>query len=60
MIGELLGSGRLDEAKKYGDRFYKVSFFSGLINAFLIALAGPAVYIFYALTNTAKSYLILI
>ena len=58
MIGELLGSGRLDEAKKYGDRFYKVSFFSGLINAFLIALAGPAVYIFYALTNTAKSYLI--
>lgn len=58
MIGELLGSGRLDEAKKYGDRFYKVSFFSGLINAFLIALAGPAVYIFYTLTNTAKSYLI--
>ena len=58
MIGELLGSGRLDEAKKYGDRFYKVSFFSGLINAFLIALAGPAVYIFYALTKTAKSYLI--
>ena len=58
MIGELLGSGRLDKAKKYGDRFYKVSFFSGLINAFLIALAGPAVYIFYTLTNTAKSYLI--
>ncbi|MCR5329082.1 MAG: MATE family efflux transporter [Saccharofermentans sp.] len=58
MIGELLGSGRLDEAKKYGDRFYKVSFLSGLINAMLIAIAGPLVYLFYALTDTAKGYLI--
>ena len=58
MIGELLGSGRLDEAKKYGDRFYKVSFFSGLINALLIAITGPAIYFFYALTDTAKGYLI--
>ena len=58
MIGELLGSGKLDEAKKYGDRFYKVSFFSGLINAALIAVTGPIVYVFYALTDTAKGYLI--
>lgn len=57
MIGELLGAGKLDEAKKYGDRFYKVSFFSGLINVLLIAVTGPLIYLFYALTNTAKGYL---
>ena len=58
MVGELLGAGKLDEAKKYGDRFYKVSFFSGLINVLLIAIAGPLVYVFYTLTDEAKSYLI--
>lgn len=58
MIGELLGAGRLDEAKKYGDRFYKVSFFSGLINVLLIAATGPLVYVFYALTSEAKRYLL--
>ena len=58
MIGELLGAGKLDEAKKYGDRFYKVSFYSGLINVLLIALVGPAIYVFYALTGTAKGYLL--
>ena len=58
MVGELLGAGKLDEAKKYGDRFYKVSFFSGLINVLLIAIAGPFVYLFYTLTDEAKSYLI--
>ena len=55
MIGELLGAGKLDEAKKYGDRFYKVSFLSGLINALLIAITGPLVYIFYTLTDVAKA-----
>lgn len=58
LIGELLGSGRLDEAKKYGDRFYKVSFISGLINALLIAATGPAFYLFYELTDTSKGYLV--
>ena len=58
MIGELLGAGKLDEAKKYGDQFYKVSFLNGLINVLLIAITGPLVYIFYTLTDVAKGYLI--
>ncbi len=58
MVGEVLGAGKLDEAKKYGDRFYKVAFLSGLINVLFIAIAGPLVYIFYALTDVAKGYLI--
>ena len=58
MIGELLGAGKLDEAKRNGDRFYKVAFFSGIINVLLIAVAGPLVYLFYALTPVAKGYLV--
>ena len=58
MIGELLGAGELEKAKKYGDKFYRVSFFSGLINVLLIALTGPIVYMFYTLTPVAKNYLI--
>lgn len=58
MIGELLGAGNLEKARKYGDKFYQVSFFSGMINVLLIAIAGPLVYLFYTLTDTAKNYLI--
>lgn len=58
MIGELLGAGKLEKAKKYGDKFYRVSFFSGLLNVLLIVLTGPIVYMFYALTPAAKNYLI--
>ena len=58
MIGELLGSGQLEKARGYGDRFYKVAFISGLINILLIAITGPLVYIFYTLNPVAKSYLV--
>ena len=58
MVGELLGAGKLDVAQKYGDRFYKVSFLSGLVNVLLIAITGPLVYIFYTLTDAAKGYLV--
>ena len=58
MIGELLGAGKLDEAKRYGDRFFKIAFVNGLSNMLLIALVGPPIYFFYELTGTAKGYLI--
>ena len=58
MIGELLGAGKLDVAKRYGDRFFKVAFVNGLVNMLLIALVGPPIYFFYELTATAKGYLI--
>ena len=58
MIGEILGAGKLDEAKRYGDRFFKVAFVNGLNNILLIALVGPPIYFFYELTDTAKGYLL--
>ena len=58
MIGELLGAGKLDVAKRYGDRFFKIAFWNGLCNVLLIALVGPPIYYFYKLSATAKSYLL--
>lgn len=58
MIGRLLGKNQLDKAKEYGRRFWKVAAISGFINAGLIAIAGPLVYIFYVLEPQAKSYLV--
>ncbi|MBR5667558.1 MAG: MATE family efflux transporter [Lachnospiraceae bacterium] len=58
MIGELLGAGRLEEARRYGDRFFRIAFWNGLSNALLIALVGPPIYFFYELTDTAKGYLL--
>lgn len=58
MIGRLLGENRLEKAKEYGRRFWRVSFWSGLVNIGLVCLVGPPVCIFYVLEPTAKSYLI--
>ena len=58
MIGELLGAGKLDEAKRYGDRFFKIAFWNGIGNMLLIAMVGPPIYFFYELTATAKAYLV--
>ncbi len=58
MLGGLLGSNQLDQARKYGQRFWKVSAISGCINIGLIAIAGPLVYIFYVLEPQSKAYLV--
>ena len=58
MTGELLGAGKLEKARLYGDRFYQVSFFSGALNVILIIITGPLVYMFYNLTPMAKGYLV--
>ena len=58
MIGQLLGQNRLDKAKEYGHRFWRVSLLIGLVNIGLICAVGPLVYLFYALEPQAKSYLI--
>ncbi len=58
MIGQLLGKNLLDRAKEYGARFWKVSLWCGLVNAALIGLVGPMVYMFYVLEPQAKRYLV--
>lgn len=54
MIGEILGAGKLDVAKRYGDQFFRIAFLNGLNNVLLIVLVGPPIYFFYKLTDTAK------
>ena len=58
MIGQLLGQDQLDKAKVYGERFWRVSLWSGLVNIGLIGVAGPLVYVFYVLEPQAKRYLV--
>ncbi len=58
MLGQLLGQGRLDKAKEYGKRFWRVALWSGLVNVALICVVGPLVYFFYVLEPQAKSYLV--
>ena len=58
MLGQLLGQNLLDEAKAYGKRFWRVAFWSGVINVGLICAVGPLVYFFYVLEPQAKIYLI--
>lgn len=59
MIGGVLGQNRLEEAKAYGRRFWNVSIFCGIVNAVLLCIVGPLVYIFYVLEPLAKQYLVM-
>ncbi len=58
MIGQLLGRNEFDKAKEYGERSWKVTFYSGMINVLLVCIAGPLVYVFYVLEPRAKQYLV--
>ncbi len=58
MLGQKLGSGDLEGAKSYGERFWRVSAVSGIINVGLLCIVGPLVYVFYVLEPLAKSYLV--
>ncbi len=58
IIGGLLGKNELENAKKYGQRFWSVATFSGILNIVLIALIGPLIYRFYVLEAEAKTYLV--
>lgn len=59
MIGGLLGQNRLEEAKDYGRRFWKVSLWCGFANMFLLCISGTLVYKFYVLEPLAKKYLLM-
>ena len=58
MIGQQLGKNQLDKAKEYGERSWRVAFWSGLINVGLVCAVGPLVYVFYVLEPQAKAYLL--
>ena len=58
MIGQQLGKNHLDKARDYGERSWRVAFWSGLINIGLVCAVGPLVYVFYMLEPQAKGYLL--
>lgn len=58
ILGKLLGQNKLEEAKAYGKRFFRVSCFCGLFNVGLLCIVGPLVYFFYKLDPQAKQYLV--
>lgn len=57
-MGNVLGMGKLDEAKKLGDRFCKLSVIAGVLSGFIILIISPVVVAMsVTLTDTAKDYL---
>lgn len=57
MVGNLLGSGQLEKAKRYGVRLVKISVVSGFISGGIILCLIPAVPLFGTLSETAQEYL---
>ncbi len=57
IIGNLLGEGKLSEAKKSGNILCKISVLSGCLTGILILLLTPVILHFTNLTDTATGYL---
>ena len=57
MVGNLIGSGRLDEAQKGAVAFLKVTVLTALVGSLLIFAATPFVLRFASLSPTALGYL---
>ena len=57
VIGNELGAGRLDKAKEYGDRLFKIGIISGTILGLAAAASAPVILAFTNMTDTAEHYL---
>ena len=57
VIGNELGAGRLDKAKEYGDRLFKIGIISGTILGIAAAASAPVILHFTNMTDTAEHYL---
>ena len=57
VIGNELGAGRLDKAKEYGDRLFKIGIISGTILGIAAAASAPVILAFTNMTDTAEHYL---
>ena len=58
IVGNVLGTGKLNEAKKLGDKLAKLSIIAGCITGvFILAISPLVVLLSVSLTQTAKSYL---
>ena len=57
IIGNELGANRLEKAKEYGDKLFKITVISGIILGLIAAVSAPLVLYFVNLTETAEHYL---
>ena len=58
IIGNLLGRGELEKAKRYGGKFVRASIFIGTCSGLVILALTPAIMHFVKLSDVAKSYLL--
>ena len=59
VVGNELGAGRLDVAKKYGQKLYKITIISGIILGLVAAASAPVILHFVNLTEMAEHYLLI-
>ena len=57
VIGNELGAGKLDLAKQYGQKLFKITIISGIILGLLTAASAPLILQFLHLTDKAEHYL---
>ncbi len=57
IIGNLLGEGKLEEAKKYGNSLCKISILSGVITGLVLLGITPIILRYVNLSDTARDYL---
>lgn len=57
VVGNELGAGRLEKAKLYGDRLFKLGVISGIILGLIAAASAPVIIYFTNMTDAAEHYL---
>ena len=57
VVGNELGAGRLDVAKEYGQKLYKITIISGIILGLIAAASAPLLIYFLNMSEMAEHYL---
>ncbi len=57
IIGNELGAGELDKAKRYGDRLFVISVLAGILSGIILLCISPLVLSITNLSDTATAYL---
>ena len=58
IVGNELGKGKLEQAREYGDRFFKLAVFTGVVSGIILLAVSPVLQIFTgSLSAQAHSYL---
>jgi len=58
LVGQELGAGKLENAKRYGFKITKGSMITGIISAIVLVMSGPVILQIVDLTSHAQKYLL--